>query len=216
MSSHLKECTGTYIYILFITAGVTLLLGRINIRGAMENKERSIMHSAQPELRSYKLLLSADTLCACALIRTNVHTCGTRTSAHVKSNRCSLCLICRSAEIGLHFLCESHRNSGWAFQSHYIVWEILTFPGSSLERGTLRKHLFKDRLCRIEFCREWQAGGEKAEGEEGEEEEDKKLLQSKSIKSQQVNYICTDITINWFWSQSVVFTGTTQHFGSMN
>lgn len=28
----------------------------------------------------------------------------------------------------------------------------LTFPGSSLERGTLRKHLFNDRLCRIEFC----------------------------------------------------------------
>jgi hypothetical protein len=25
-------------------------------------------------------------------------------------------------------------------------------PGSSLERGTFTKHLFKDRLCRIEFC----------------------------------------------------------------
>ena len=26
------------------------------------------------------------------------------------------------------------------------------FPGSSLERGTLTKHLLRDRLCRIEFC----------------------------------------------------------------
>jgi hypothetical protein len=25
-------------------------------------------------------------------------------------------------------------------------------PGSSLERGTFTKHLFRDRLCRIEFC----------------------------------------------------------------
>lgn len=25
-------------------------------------------------------------------------------------------------------------------------------PGSSFERGTFTKHLFKDRLCRIEFC----------------------------------------------------------------
>lgn len=33
-----------------------------------------------------------------------------------------------------------------------IVYLSLTFPGSSLERGTLRKHLFSDRLCRIEFC----------------------------------------------------------------
>lgn len=27
-----------------------------------------------------------------------------------------------------------------------------TFPGSSLGRGTFLKHLFSDRLCRIEFC----------------------------------------------------------------
>lgn len=33
-----------------------------------------------------------------------------------------------------------------------LVSESLTFPGSSLERGTLRKHLFNDRLCRMEFC----------------------------------------------------------------
>lgn len=33
-----------------------------------------------------------------------------------------------------------------------IMCVSLTFPGSSLERGTLRKHLFSDRLCRIEFC----------------------------------------------------------------
>jgi hypothetical protein len=26
------------------------------------------------------------------------------------------------------------------------------FPGSFLERGTFTKHLFRDRLCRIEFC----------------------------------------------------------------
>lgn len=26
-----------------------------------------------------------------------------------------------------------------------------TFPGSSLDRGTLRKHLFSDKLCRMEF-----------------------------------------------------------------
>lgn len=26
------------------------------------------------------------------------------------------------------------------------------FPGSSLDRGTLTKHLFNDKLCRIEFC----------------------------------------------------------------
>lgn len=32
------------------------------------------------------------------------------------------------------------------------MFKSLTFPGSSLERGTLRKHLFNDRLCRIEFC----------------------------------------------------------------
>lgn len=39
------------------------------------------------------------------------------------------------------------------FKSHNKVEKILTFPGSSLDRGTLRKHLFKDKLCRIEFCR---------------------------------------------------------------
>merc|ERR1740128_981446 len=27
-------------------------------------------------------------------------------------------------------------------------------PGSSLERGILMKHLFNDKLCRIEFCHE--------------------------------------------------------------
>lgn len=27
-------------------------------------------------------------------------------------------------------------------------------PGSSLERGNLTKHLFSERLCRIEFCHE--------------------------------------------------------------
>lgn len=46
----------------------------------------------------------------------------------------------------------------------YVDWEgveILTLPGSSLERGTLRKHLFKDRLCRMEFCRLAEREGER-------------------------------------------------------
>lgn len=29
--------------------------------------------------------------------------------------------------------------------------ESLTFPGSSFDLGTFRKHLFRDKLCRIEF-----------------------------------------------------------------
>jgi hypothetical protein len=29
--------------------------------------------------------------------------------------------------------------------------QVLTFPGSSLDLGTLRKHLFRDKLCLIEF-----------------------------------------------------------------
>lgn len=45
MASHLKECT--YIYLLFITPCTTLLLGRINIGRAAENRERSIRNSAQ-------------------------------------------------------------------------------------------------------------------------------------------------------------------------
>lgn len=44
-----------------------------------------------------------------------------------------------------------------------LMLKTLTFPGSSLERGTLRKHLFNDRLCRIEFC------GGKTEREKGGE-----------------------------------------------
>lgn len=42
-------------------------------------------------------------------------------------------------------------HSRWNMYSDYSGQGILTFPGSSLERGTLRKHLFRDRLCRIEF-----------------------------------------------------------------
>lgn len=45
-SEHLRE--STYIYLLFITPCTTLLLGRINIVGATENRESSIRHSAQP------------------------------------------------------------------------------------------------------------------------------------------------------------------------
>lgn len=44
------------------------------------------------------------------------------------------------------------------------TFKSLTFPGSSLERGTLRKHLFNDRLCRIEFC-----GGNRGKGLSGVE-----------------------------------------------
>ena len=108
-------------------------------------------------------------LSLCALMHKCGHTCCTRATKHVKSNRRRLGLICKLARIGLHFHCVSHRNSNWAFQSHYIVQEILTFPGSSLERGTLRKHLFKDRLCRIEFCRERQAEKERKDKEEKKE-----------------------------------------------
>lgn len=34
------------------------------------------------------------------------------------------------------------------YQTCYV-----TFPGSLWGRGTFRKHLFRDRLCRIEFCK---------------------------------------------------------------
>ncbi len=123
------------------------------------------------------MLLSVDTVwcvCLCVCVCVNgclwvhncAHTCGTRATKHVKSNRHHLGCICKLAKIGLHSHCASRSNSSCAFQSHYTVQKILTFPGSSLERGTLRKHLFKDRLCRIEFCRERQKES-KREGERG-------------------------------------------------
>lgn len=55
---------------------------------------------------------------------------------------------------GILYLTNVQNLHFWIKQ-HYI-WRkkrTLTFPGSSLERGTLRKHLFNERLCRIEFCR---------------------------------------------------------------
>lgn len=73
---------------------------------------------------------------------------------HMKNNCYPRSITCKLTEIGFGFHCVLWRNLNLAFQLHSIVQEILTFPGSSLERGTLRKHLFKDRLCRIEFYRD--------------------------------------------------------------
>lgn len=56
----------------------------------------------------------------------------------------------------LHFakqtLSEKHERTLMCSLGHWLKCFNLTFPGSSFERGTLRKHLFNDRLCRIEFC----------------------------------------------------------------
>lgn len=109
----------------------------------------------------------------CLWVHLHTHTRSTRATKHGEGNRRRFDLICTLAGIGWHFHCVSLHNSNGAFQSHYIVQEILTFPGSSLERGTLRKHLFKDRLCRIEFCRErdrWRRT-EKGGGRSRKEEE---------------------------------------------
>ncbi|MPC13966.1 hypothetical protein E2C01_006718 [Portunus trituberculatus] len=33
------------------------------------------------------------------------------------------------------------------------IFQKLPFPGSSCDRGTFTKYRFRDRLCRMEFCR---------------------------------------------------------------
>ena len=35
-----------------------------------------------------------------------------------------------------------------------MIKMLLTLPGSSFDRGTFKKHLFNDKLCRMEFCKE--------------------------------------------------------------
>ncbi len=90
------------------------------------------------ELR--KALLKRYCKCSLSSIFTRIH-------MHFLTSECALePAFCYLANVqNLHF---------WIKQ-HYI-WRkkrTLTFPGSSLERGTLRKHLFNERLCRIEFCR---------------------------------------------------------------
>lgn len=142
-----------------------------------------------------------------------VHTCESRATKHMKSNLCLLSIICKLAEIGFQFHCVLHRKPSFSVALHCYIgntyFSRVVFGARHFEKTLVQGQVVSYRVL------QGKTDGEKQKKRKGRRRRktDKEIFRIITIKytltlTGKFNLRSLYCTINWFWSQSIVFIAT--------